>query len=224
MPIFGLEEAPLFPQPHLAEPSGLLALGGDLRVERLIQAYAHGIFPWYTEGSPILWWSPDPRMVLYPDRLKVSKSLRSIIRKGKYEVRFDHAFQEVIRACAGVPRKGQPGTWITQEMIRAYIDLHEAGYAHSVEVYSDRELVGGLYGVSLGRAFFGESMFHHVRDTSKIALFHLVERLRSWDFQLIDSQVETTHMLRLGAINIRRKAFLEELAEALTHPTIKGKW
>ena len=224
MPVFRLEKEIFFPQPHLADPSGLLAVGGDLSVKRLIQAYAHGIFPWYSEGSPILWWSPDPRMVLYPGQFKVSRSLQSTLRKGDLEVSFDRAFTAVIHACARVPRKGQPGTWITPEMIAAYIALHHAGYAHSVRVYREKELVGGLYGVSLGRAFFGESMFFRERDTSKVALYHLVERLKEWDFHFIDAQVETTHMQRLGAINIRRELFLEELRCALDSETIAGKW
>jgi leucyl/phenylalanyl-tRNA--protein transferase len=224
MPVFQLEKEPIFPLPQLAEDSGLLAVGGDLSVERLIQAYAHGIFPWYSEGDPILWWSPDPRMILFPDRFKVSKSLRKVIEAGKFDVLFDTHFGEVIRACARVPRKGEKGTWITEAMINAYTDLHEAGYAHSVEIYADGELVGGLYGVSLGSAFFGESMFFRQRDASKIALYHLVERLKDWKFSFIDTQVETGHLKRLGAEKIPRAEFLVLLKEALNSKTITGKW
>lgn len=224
MPVFQLEKDPVFPHPDLAEKSGLLAIGGDLSPERLIQAYANGIFPWYSKGDPILWWSPDPRMVLYPDRFKASKSLRKTIRTGVFSVSFDAEFNSVIHACARIPRKGQPGTWIVPEMIDAYIRLHELGYAHSVEVYREGKLAGGLYGISLGRVFFGESMFFTERDASKVALYHLVERLKSLDFQLIDAQVETDHLRSVGAINIPRKEFLIQLQEAVSYKTLKGNW
>lgn len=224
MPVFQLEKDPVFPHPDLAEKSGLLAIGGDLSPERLIQAYANGIFPWYSKGDPILWWSPDPRMVLYPDRFKASKSLRKTIRTGVFSVSFDADFNSVIHACARIPRKGQPGTWIVPEMIDAYIRLHELGYAHSVEVYLEGKLAGGLYGISLGRVFFGESMFFTERDASKVALYHLVERLKSLDFQLIDAQVETDHLRSVGAINIPRKEFLIQLQEAVSYKTLKGNW
>lgn len=224
MPVFQLEKDPVFPHPDLAEKSGLLAIGGDLSPERLIQAYANGIFPWYSKGDPILWWSPDPRMVLYPDRFKASKSLRKTIRTGVFSVSFDAEFNSVIHACARIPRKGQPGTWIVPEMIDAYIRLHELGYAHSVEVYLEGKLAGGLYGISLGRVFFGESMFFTERDASKVALYHLVERLKSLDFQLIDAQVETDHLRSVGAINIPRKEFLIQLQEAVSYKTLKGNW
>jgi len=224
MPVYQLEKEPIFPYPHLAEASGLLAVGGDLSVERLVQAYAHGIFPWYSHGDPILWWSPDPRMVLYPDRFKASKSLRRAVKKEHFEVTFDRHFPEVIRACADRPREGQDGTWITPEMTDAYIALHDQGFAHSVEIFAQGDLVGGLYGVSLGKAFFGESMFYTARDASKVALFHLVDRLQQWEFQLIDAQVETDHLKQFGAINIPREEFLVQLGEALKSSTIKGKW
>lgn len=224
MPVFQLEKEPIFPLPHLAEGSGLLAVGGDLSVERLIQAYAHGIFPWFSEGDPILWWSPDPRMILLPNRFKVSRSLRRTIDSGRFVASFDRHFKEVIRACARVPRKGEKGTWITEDMIEAYTKLHEAGYAHSVEIHEDEELVGGLYGVSLGSAFFGESMFFRQRDASKVALYHLVERLKEWRFSFIDTQVETDHLKRLGAVKIPRAEFLDLLKEALKSTTISGKW
>lgn len=224
MPIYQLTQEHVFPMPSLAEPSGLLAVGGDLTADRLIQAYAHGIFPWYSEDDPILWWSPDPRMVLYPEKLKVSKSLLRTIRNAEFKVTFDADFRAVIKACAHVPRLDQAGTWITEEMVEAYIHLHDEGYAHSVEVYHNEKLVGGLYGLSLGKAFFGESMFHLKRDASKIALHYLVERLKSWEFSLIDAQMETDHLKRLGAESIDRKLFLEQLEHAIKHPTKRGKW
>ena len=213
MPVFQLENAPYFPPPRLAEASGLLAVGGDLGVERLVQAYAHGIFPWFSEDSPILWWSPDPRMVLYPERFKVSKSLRNTLRKDTFKVQFDRAFGKVIHACARVPRKDQPGTWITPGMIQAYIDLHEAGYAHSVEVYHGGDLVGGLYGVVLGKFFFGESMFHTRTDASKIVLTGLARYLEREGFVLLDCQVPNPHLFSMGACQISRADFLEFLAE-----------
>ncbi len=224
MPVFQLEKEPIFPLPHLAEDSGLLAVGGDLSVERLIQAYAHGIFPWYSEGDPILWWSPNPRMVLFPNQFNVSRSLRKAIETGGFTVSFDSHFGEVIRACARVPRKGEKGTWITEEMIEAYTNLYDAGYAHSVEIFEHGELAGGLYGVSLGSAFFGESMFYRQRDASKVALYFLVERLKDWNFSFIDTQVETDHLKRLGAVNIPRAEFLDLLKEALSSKTIAEKW
>ncbi|MDQ7055667.1 MAG: leucyl/phenylalanyl-tRNA--protein transferase [Persephonella sp.] len=163
-------------------------MGGDLSPERLIFAYSLGIFPWYSEGEPILWWSPDPRMVLFPQNLKVSRSLKKILKKNIFQIEFDTEFERVINMCASVKRKGQTGTWITPEMVEAYTQLHRLGFAHSVEVYKDGELVGGLYGVSLGGVFFGESMFHTVPDASKVAFVHLVERLKQWNFDMIDCQ------------------------------------
>jgi len=163
MPVFQLGKEPIFPHTELAEESGLLAIGGDLTTERLVQAYAHGIFPWYSEGEPVMWWSPDPRMVLYLNQFKVSKSLKQLLRNNTFRVEFDTNFRLVIESCAQVPRAGQKGTWITQDMKNAYIDLHASGYAHSVEVYEQHQLVGGLYGVNLGKTFFGESMFHKKR-------------------------------------------------------------
>lgn len=224
MPVYQLPQEPVFPDPEEAQPSGLLAVGGDLSAQRLVQAYAHGIFPWFSKGDPILWWSPDPRMVLYPDKLKLSKSLLRNIRNGGFRVSFDTDFRAVIEACARVPRNDQDGTWITPEMVQAYIRLHESGIAHSVEVTRNNKLVGGLYGLSLGKAFFGESMFYLERDASKIALYFLVERLKAWAFSFIDAQMETEHLKRLGAQAIARHAFLEQLAAALEHPTKRGKW
>lgn len=224
MPVYQLEKEPYFPHPHLAEDSGLLAIGGDLSTARLIQAYSLGIFPWYSEGEPILWWSPDPRMILYPEKFKVSKSYSKTIQQNNYQVKFDTRFQKVVEACSHMPRGGQQGTWITREMQGAYLELHRKGLAHSVEVYDQNQLVGGLYGVSLGKAFFGESMFHVHRDASKIALYHLVERVKTWDFKFIDAQIETSHLISLGAINVPRKVFLEQLKEAVHYPNKAGKW
>lgn len=224
MPLFELSKEIIFPDPELSLQDGLLAIGGDLSVERLIQAYATGIFPWFTDSGPIMWWSPNPRMVLYPKDFKISKSLRRKINKGQFEIRFDYDFEEVIKRCADKARFDQDGTWITTEMMEAYISLHKYGYAHSVETYMNNNLVGGLYGVSLGKAFFGESMFFEESDASKIAFYHLVEQLKDWDFHFIDAQVETEHLQSLGAINIPRSRFLNELKIAINEPTIKGKW
>lgn len=207
-----------------AEPSGILAVGGDLSVQRLLLAYSNGIFPWFSEGDPILWFSPDPRMIIEPDELYVSRRLRKVIKSKKYEVRFDTDFEEVITNCSRTERKGQDGTWITEDMIDAYIALHHEGYAHSVETYYEDRLVGGLYGVSLGAAFFGESMFHLMSDASKVALYHLTERLGSWEFDFIDSQVPNDHMRRMGGCEIDRNIFLEMLDKALTRETITGSW
>ncbi len=224
MPIFRLVDDIVFPPPDYADPSGLLAVGGDLSGERLLEAYRLGIFPWYSDDQPILWWSPDPRLVLKLDEFKISRSLRKTINKGVFKVTFDRAFEEVIRACAAAPRTGQRGTWITQEMQEAYIKLHGLGYAHSVEAWCGEELAGGLYGVSLGKAFFGESMFHRRTDASKVALAVLVEKLRDWKFHFIDAQMTTEHLLGLGATEMSRRIFLRRLQSALRHPTKRGKW
>ena len=203
-----------FPEVGLAlrEPDGLLAIGGDLSVPRLLEAYRHGIFPWYSQGQPILWWSPDPRLVLFTDELRVSRSLRKTLRKGRFEVTLDRDFPAVIRACAE-PRAGEVGTWITRAMQNAYIALYEAGHAHSVECRLDGELVGGLYGVSIGRVFFGESMFARVSDASKVAFVWLVRQLQRRGFRLIDCQVHTGHLVRLGARGIARAEFTRILAQ-----------
>ena len=197
----------------LREPDGLLAVGGNLAPERILNAYRHGIFPWFSPGQPFLWWSPDPRAVLLPEKLKVSRSLRKTISKGSFQIRFDTAFEQVIRACAATPRRGQPGTWITEEMQQAYIRLHEMGYAHSAESWSGNELVGGLYGIRLGRVFFGESMFSRRTDASKVAFVHLVRKLQEEGVVLIDCQVTTDHLLSLGAEEIPRRRFVELLRE-----------
>jgi leucyl/phenylalanyl-tRNA--protein transferase len=224
MPIFRLVDDLVFPPPDYADPSGLIAVGGDLSSERLLEAYRVGIFPWYSDDQPIFWWSPDPRLVLDLDDFKLSRSLRKTIRKRLFKVTFDRAFEEVIAACAAMPREGQHGTWITAEMQEAYTKLHGLGYAHSVESWFEGELVGGLYGLSLGKAFFGESMFHHKTDASKVALAVLVESLKAWGFHFIDAQMTTEHMLSLGAKEVSRRIFLKQLHSALRHPTKRGKW
>ncbi len=212
-----------FPDPRRATPDGLLACGGDLSPERLLAAYESGVFPWY-ESGPILWFSPDPRMVLLPSQLRVSRSLRRSLGRTGVEVRFDTAFEAVIRACAETPRAGQSGTWITPEMIEAYCRLHSQGYAHSAEAWQGEELVGGLYGVSLGAAFFGESMFAWRDDASKMAFVQLVHRLNDWNFQLIDCQIYTEHLARFGAVLWPRTRFLAALEIALESPTRRGSW
>jgi leucyl/phenylalanyl-tRNA---protein transferase len=222
--VFRLPREPVFPDPARAEPDGLLAVGGDLSPERLLTAYAAGIFPWYGDGSPILWWSPDPRLVLEPARLHVARSLRRTIRQGRYRVTADEAFERVIERCAARPRPGQEGTWITEEMCRAYVDLHRLGFAHSFEAWVGKDLAGGLYGVSLGAAFFGESMFADHSDASKVAFVQGVAWLTARAVNLIDCQVRTEHLVRFGAQDIPRRAFLRRLEEALRHPTLRGRW
>jgi len=207
----------------LLKPSGLLAAGGDLSPQRLIEAYRRGIFPWFNEGEPILWWSPDPRMVLFPGELKISRSLRKTLKKDNYEIRVDNAFSEVIQACAA-PRGEQPGTWIHAEMISAYTALHEMGVAHSVEVWMRGELMGGLYGVSQGKVFFGESMFSRIPDTSKIAFVHLVKQLERWGFHMIDCQMKTTHLASLGGREISREEFGQKLKELVNYTERVEKW
>jgi leucyl/phenylalanyl-tRNA--protein transferase len=213
-----------FPDLDEADESGLLAIGGDLSIERLKLAYSKGIFPWYEDGMPILWWSPDPRMVLFPEKMIISHSLRQSIKKQQFNITIDHAFEKVIRNCAKTPRKGEDGTWITTEMQNAYIRLHEAGYAHSAEAWLEGELVGGLYGVALGKAFFGESMFHHVTNASKVALFELVEKLSSWNFEIIDAQVYTNHLESLGGEMIPRGEYIHILEKALLKEDVIGSW
>ncbi|MFZ4440441.1 MAG: leucyl/phenylalanyl-tRNA--protein transferase [Syntrophales bacterium] len=223
MPVYRLPDAIAFPPVGQAIESGLLAVGGDLSPERLLAAYREGIFPWYSDGDPILWWSPDPRFILFPDELRVSRSMRQFLKKGFVRITFDLAFGEVIAAC-GRPRPGQDGTWITTEMREAYSRLHELGFAHSVEVWQEQELVGGLYGVSLGHAFFGESMFSAIPNTSKAALITLVLHLKKLDFDLIDCQVETDHLAGLGARPIPRHDFCALLKQSLCHETLRGNW
>ncbi|WP_313055378.1 leucyl/phenylalanyl-tRNA--protein transferase [Pseudomonas lopnurensis] len=202
----------------LREPNGLLAAGGDLSPERLLAAYRHGCFPWYQDGQPLLWWSPDPRTVLYPDELHVARSLRKRLRQNSYTVTFDRAFVDVIEGCAG-PRSYTDGTWITTPMQQAYLRLHEMGVAHSVEVWADEHLVGGLYGLAMGRLFFGESMFSRATDASKVGFVTLVEHLRDWGFALVDCQMPTRHLESFGARSISRDAFARALAEHLDQPS-----
>ncbi len=224
MPVYQLIDDLIFPSPENAEPDGLLAVGGDLSSERVLLAYQMGIFPWYSERQPILWWSPNPRMILEPGNFHVSRRLRQTLKKAPFKVTFDRAFAKVIRACASVQRRDQDGTWITPEMQQAYIRLHKQGYAHSVESWLEGELVGGVYGVSLGRCFFGESMFFYRTDASKVALTALIERLKAWDFSMLDAQMTTRHLMTLGAKEITRRVFLKRLREALGFPTIRGNW
>ena len=224
MTVYFLDSRIMFPDPSEAEPGGLLAVGGDLSPERLLLAYENGIFPWYSEEDPILWFSPDPRMVFLPGDFKFSKTLLKTVASGKFSVRADTDFAAVVENCAQVQRKGQSGTWITEEMKAAYGKLHELGYAHSFETYLEGELVGGLYGVSLGGAFFGESMFHLETDASKVALFHLAQKCWESGFDLIDSQVPTDHMRTLGGREISRKEFLSALESSLLKKTLRGKW
>jgi leucyl/phenylalanyl-tRNA--protein transferase len=214
----------IFPNPRHASIEGLLAFGGDLSPNRLLTAYRKGIFPWYNADDPILWWSPDPRMVLYPKDFKLSKSFRRVLRNGGFTVTFDQRFPDVIHYCGTVPRKGQKGTWLINEMQHAYIELHKMGFAHSVEVYYEGELVGGLYGVAMGKAFFGESMFAHRDDASKVAFVALAARLERWGFYFIDSQVYTDHLARFGAHHVPRDTFLHLLQLALHEPTRRGSW
>ena len=214
-----------FPSVDSASPEGLLAVGGDLRPERLLEAYRHGIFPWYSDDQPILWWSPDPRTVLFPDKLHISRSLKRSLRPGLFNVTLDRCFRDVMQHCAG-PRPQYPdgGTWITAEMLEAYTRLHELGYAHSVETWQEGQLVGGLYGVAQGGAFFAESMFTRVADASKVALVSLVRQLHTWGFRLMDCQQSSPHVMALGAEDITRRDFLDHLATALTLPERRGPW
>lgn len=214
-----------FPDPSQAEPepNGLLAVGGDLSVQRLLTAYRAGIFPWYGVGQPILWWSPDPRALLFPERLRVSRSLRKTLTKGRFRVSIDRAFDGVIAGCAA-PRRFQEGTWIIPEMMQAYRRLHRQGLAHSVEVWAEGNLVGGLYGVALGRAFFGESMFSREPDASKVALVHLCRQLQQWGYRLIDCQLQTDHLTRLGAETLPRLVFQDLLDGACRVPPAKESW
>jgi leucyl/phenylalanyl-tRNA---protein transferase len=215
MPVFELSEKLVFPLPEMADDDGLLAVGGDLSEERLILAYSMGIFPWYSDNYPILWWSPDPRLVLLPGELKVSRSLRQTIRKGIYSFTINRAFEDVIRNCAAINRKGENGTWITEDMVSAYTALHSKGCAHSAEAWSGDELAGGLYGVIIGRAFFGESMFAKKSDASKAAFVMFVEKLAEQGVELIDCQVTTAHMKRFGARDMPRAEFMKRLKKAL---------
>jgi leucyl/phenylalanyl-tRNA--protein transferase len=220
-----LQNATFFPpvETALVDPNGLLAMGGDLSVERLLDAYRHGIFPWFNPGEPILWWSPDPRMVLVPGAVRVTRSLAKRLRNGGFELRVDTAFAEVMRACAA-PREGESGTWISAAMVAAYSRLFEAGFAHSIETWRDGRLVGGLYGVAIGRMFYGESMFSREPDASKVALVRLAQQLQRWEFGLIDCQMETPHLASMGARTMPRADFTARLAELVNLPHLPGPW
>jgi leucyl/phenylalanyl-tRNA--protein transferase len=220
---FLLSKEICFPHPRYANPDGLLAIGGDLCESRLILAYRMGIFPWYSEGEPLLWWSPDPRLVLLPADFHISRSLKRVIEKGVFELTFDTAFKEVVSGCAA-RRAGSSGTWIVPEMENAYRKLHDNGIAHSVEAWQNGTLAGGLYGVSLGGCFFGESMFSRVSNASKAALWALVEFLKNRNFDLVDCQVTSEHLVRLGAKEIPRTRFLTDLENSMRKPTLLGKW
>ncbi len=214
MPVFELDTQDIrFPPPELADKSGLLAIGGDLSPERVLASYYYGVFHWFNEDDPILWWSPDPRLVLFPDRLKISKSMRSVLRSNRFQVTYNCAFKKVISSCMKTPRPKQQsdGSWISEQIVDVYCHLHEKGYAHSVEVWQQGNLVGGLYGVILGKCFFGESMFAKVSNASKVALITMVHNLKKHDCQLIDCQIESAHLLRLGAENMSRQDFLKIL-------------
>jgi leucyl/phenylalanyl-tRNA--protein transferase len=222
--IFPIQKSHGFPPVEYAEPDGLLGFGGDLSVEMLMAAYERGIFPWYNPDDPILWWSPDPRPLFTPGQIKVSKSLKQVLRKNTFTITFDQAFAEVLKACASVERPGQDGTWLTWEMEEAYISLHQLDYCHSVEVWRNDLLVGGLYGVIVGKSFVGESMFHKESNASKVGFYYLSETLKTWDFHFIDGQVSTPHLLSLGAIETPRSEFIKCLEKARQFNTHGLPW
>lgn len=224
MPVYQLNSRPVFPPTSLAEPDGLLAVGGDLSPERLIAAYRSGIFPWPHDGYPLLWFSPNPRLVLRPAELHVPRRLARVVAQGRFDVRLDNAFEQVIAACASVPRRHEPGTWITPAMQLAYTQLHRLGYAHSAEAWRDGELVGGLYGVAIGGAFIGESMFARVSEASKVAFVTLARQLDRWGFVMVDAQVHTEHLARFGAREVPRRQYLALLDVARQMPDRLGKW
>lgn len=224
MAVYSLTEEIIFPNPKFADRDGLLAVGGDLSEKRLLLAYGSGIFPWYSDAHPILWWSPDPRMVLFPNKFKKHKSLRRTFESGKFNVKVDQNFEQVIDACSNTVRKGETDTWITDEMKDAYCSLHHSGYCHSVETFYKGKLVGGLYGISLGGIFFGESMFHTMTDASKVALWNLVDIANDFGLDLIDVQQETPHLETLGAEPISRQKFLTLLGQSIKKKTFKGNW
>ena len=224
MPVFQLSDKIIFPHPSLADETGLLAVGGDLSPERILTAYINGIFPWYNQDEPILWWSPNPRCVMFPEKFKTSKSLKLLIKKNVFEIKYDTNFAGVINACAAVHETLHTETWITKEMKNAYILLHNLGYAHSVETYCKNKLVGGLYGVSIGKVFYGESMFYKVSNASKVAFYFLVEKLKQMDFDIIDNQTTTEHLLKMGAEEIERDKFLSILKKSVYKESKAGKW
>lgn len=222
--MYWLTEEITFPHPKYASPEGLLAIGGDLSPQRILFAYEHGIFPWYNDGEPILWWTPDPRFVLLPSEIKISKSMRQVLKKGTFRLTFDHAFEEVIHQCSIIPRAGQQGTWLTQEMKGAYHLLHEMGFAHSIETWYQDELVGGLYGLSLGKCFYGESMFAKKSNASKTALIHLAQKMDELGMNMIDCQAKTKHLKTMGAKFIAREKFMAYLEQNKQEKTFQGNW
>jgi leucyl/phenylalanyl-tRNA---protein transferase len=224
MPVYLLKKEIVFPHPSLADQSGLLAAGGDLAPERIILAYKNGIFPWYNKDEPILWWSPNPRCVMFPNKFKVSKSLKLLIAKKSLEVRFDTNFNKVIACCAKVHEKRDSGTWITDEMKKAYVLLHKLGYAHSVETYLNNKLVGGLYGIAIGKVFYGESMFYVVPNASKVAFYYLIERLKKWKFEIIDNQTYSGHLESLGSELIDRNSFLKIIKKSSSKKFQINNW
>ena len=224
MPVFQLTDKLIFPPAELAEKNGLLAIGGDLSPERLLLAYCSGIFPWYSEGDPFLWWSPSPRLVIFPAEFKIPKRLSRLVRQGKYTVTINRAFRQVITSCATTNKRRGKGTWITSEMVEAYCTLHDLGFALSVECWHDDELVGGLYGISLGSVFFGESMFSRQTNSSKIGLVHLMKKLQESNFACIDCQMKTEHLMQFGAREIPGKEFQKLLAKSMSSSMQTGKW
>ena len=224
MPVYRLIQEPVFPDPGEAEPEGLLAIGGDLSEERLLMAYSMGIFPWFNEGDPILWWSPPERALIIPGREHISSRARRAIRRAAFELKVDTAFERVIERCARISRPGQQGTWITDSMLEAYTGLHRTGFAHSIETWRDGELLGGLYGLSLGAAFFGESMFSDRDYASRAAFSGLCGLAREWGFHFIDGQLPNANLMQLGANTVPRPEFLARLAQAMAFPTRRGRW
>ena len=224
MTVYRLGPDLVFPPPSEAEPNGLLAVDGDLSPERLLLAYSSGIFPWFTDGERIFWFSPDPRMVLLPTELRIPRGVRRTLRDHSFRLTLDCAFEQVIGRCAEAPREEDSGTWISDMIRRAYCQLHELGFAHSVEVWLDEELVGGLYGVALGRVFSAESMFHRASGAGWASLIGLVRQLEDWDFAMLDCQIWSDHTQRLGAVEWDRADYLSELAEAVARPTRRGRW
>ena len=223
MPVFQLGDDVIFPPVRLASKSGILAIGGDLSPGRLLEAYRRGIFPWYCEDDPIIWWSPDPRFVLFPEELRISRSMKKVLRQRIFKITYDHNFLGVVSSCQK-SRKKEKGTWITDEMLDAYNALHILGYAHSAEAWHEEKLVGGIYGVSLGRCFFGESMFSLMSNASKAALIHLVDTLKKMNFEFLDCQVHTTHMETFGGRFVPREKFSILLQNALKYDTLRGNW
>lgn len=224
MPLFRLSERLDFPPAWLARSDGLLCIGGDLSAQRILLAYEKGIFPWFSENEPILWWSPDPRLVLFPENIKVSRSLKKTIKKNTFHLTMDHAFEETILSCSKPRRKEFAGTWLVEEMIEAYIQLHKLGYAHSIETWKDGRLVGGLYGICLGGIFFGESMFSFEDDASKTALTALARHLEQHRFDLIDCQVTTNHLLSMGATEISRNTYLDIIQRSIKRTDLRNVW